>query len=334
LTWATNDNIIFVSRRSGQLNLWVIPSAGGEAAQVTQGTVPIVGATISFDNKRLVYVQSEIFWRLWISALDGRDARQVTFDESRVVQAAFSPDGKQIAGVVGNVDFLTPETRLVLMDREGKNRRVLTSGEQNVSYCSWSLDGKWLAYASRLVQEPEDSNRVYLIQSSNARTPRLLGKGSYPRWLDSENLVLFRWPGTWRYSIKGGMASRVYQDSTYAVPLQGTNLIWFYDSRKAREGAWIVSSDSTGREVGEARRLPSYDPFTEFPYPPDFRFMLYKKPGGNELWRVWLRGGKQERMGNWLPLALIFDVSMDGREILWVKQGQRAKLGLIENLFE
>jgi hypothetical protein len=63
--------------------------------------------------------------------------------------------------------------------------------------------------------------------------------------------------------------------------------------------------------------------------------MLYKKPGGNELWRVWLRGGKQERMGNWLPgLAWLIDVSMDGREILWVKQGQRAKLGLIENLFE
>ncbi len=109
---------------------------------------------ISFDNKKLLYLQSEIFRRLWISALDGRDARQVTFDASRVVQAAFSPDGKQIASVVGNVDFFTPETRLVLMDREGKNRRVLTSGEQNVNYCSWSFDGKWLAYASRLVQEP------------------------------------------------------------------------------------------------------------------------------------------------------------------------------------
>ncbi len=176
---------------------------------------------------------------------------------------------------------------------------------------------------------------VYLIQPSSPGAPRLLARGSFPTWLDSENLVLFRWPRTWRYSIKGGTPSQVYQDSTFAVSLQSTNLICFYDVRKGREGQWVVSIDSSGREVGEARRLPPVVYWREYPFSPDYRFLLYRKQGGNELWRVWLADGRQERIGNWPPgFANISDVSMDGKEILWVRQGQRAKLGLIENLFE
>ncbi len=91
------------------------------------------------------------------------------------------------------------------------------------------------------------------------------------------------------------------------------------------------------REGGRGSKETALDHLLDrkYPFSPDYRFMLYRKQGGNELWRVWLAGGRQERMGNWPPgFANISDVSMDGKEILWVRQGQRAKLGLIENLFE
>jgi hypothetical protein len=72
-----------------------------------------------------------------------------------------------------------------------------------------------------------------------------------------------------------------------------------------------------------------------FAGPPDFRFRVYRKSGGSEIWRVWLASGKEERVGIALPgFAHIYDVSMDGNDILWVESRERSKLALIENLFE
>jgi len=332
--WASNENILFISNKSGYSNLWAIPSEGGEAIQVTQGTAPIISARISADTKRLVYLQSERVSYIWISGLDGRNSHQVTYDDMNVWWATFSPDARQITGVIGNVDMFSPESQLYVMDREGKNRRTLTSGSQIVSYCRWSLDGKWLAYSSRSVGEPPDSDRVYIVEPANPGTPRLLGSGSTPEWIDGDNLVVIRGPKSWRYSIKGGTGAQVYRDSTAAVPLLRSHQMFFHDERNGREGYWVVSMDSAGHEVGEPRRVqPPYDPY--FTGPPDFRFRVYRKAGGNEIWRVWLANGKEERIGNALPgMTYMVDVSLDGNNILWVEYSGRSKLALIENLFE
>ena len=335
--WTTSDRIIFVSNKSGQSNLWVIPSGGGEATQVTQGTVPIISARISADTRKLVYLQHEAFWQLWISALDGSNPRQVTYDEIRPSNSAFSPDGNHIACVLHDADPYIPETHLYVMDRQGKSRRALTAGSEIVGRCRWSPDGKWLAYLSRAVEEPVDSNGVYLIQPFNPAAARLLCKGRSLYWIDSENLVIWRGMKTWRYSIAGGMPSRVYRDSTLVVPLKGGNQMFYFDYGKGREGFWIVSVDSVGKEVeGTRRLLLSRKNVTTFSaFPPDKRFLIYQISDTKEIWRMWLPGGRIEQVGS-LPSETIQlqDVSMDGKEILWRKDDARSKLALIENLFE
>jgi hypothetical protein len=293
-----------------------------------------MSARISADTRRLVYFQYERISHIWISDLDGRNARQVTYDDVNFQWATFSPDARQIAGVTSNVDQFSPERGLVVMDRDGKNRRVLTSGSQVTDFCRWSLDGKWLAYASRSVGEPSDSSRVYIVEPANPGTPRLLGSGSLLDWIDGENLVIAWRSKSWRYSIKGGAGTQVYRDSTFGVPLQRTGQIVFYDGRKGREGYWVVSMDSSGREVGEPRRLhPLDEPY--FTGPPDYRFRVYRKSGGSEIWRVWSANGKEERVGTTPPgVSYMYDVSMDGNNLLWVGLHGRSKLALIENLFE
>jgi serine/threonine protein kinase len=332
--WASNETILFISTRSGSSNLWAIPSGGGEAVQVTQGTAPIITARISADTKKLVYMQRDQISHIWITGLDGGNARQVTYDERAYTEAAFSPDGRQIACVIGGVDQFNPECQLWVMDREGKNRRALTSGSQIVEYCRWSPDGKWLAYLSRPVGEHPDSAQVYLIDPARPGAPRLLGPGSQCEWLDGENLVALRWPTNWQYSTKGGPGTRVYPDSTWGIPILQTHQRLYRDLRAGREGRWIVALDSSGRETGEPRRVRLLENvYTSGP--PGSRFRVYRKPGGSELWRMWLPEGKEERIGSALPgMTYIFGVSADGKNILWLEFSGRAKLGLIENLFE
>jgi serine/threonine protein kinase len=332
--WTSNDNILFVSTKSGYSNLWAVPSTGGEAVQITQGTVPVISARISADTRKLVYFQKERISHIWYSDLDGSNAHQVTSDDAPFRWATFSPDARQIAGITGSADDFSPETALCVMDRDGSNRRGLTSTAQIITYCRWSPNGKWLAYSSRLVGEPQDSDRVYLIDPTNPGTPRILGVGSTPEWLDADNLVVSRWPKSWQYSIKGGVGAQVYLDSTLAIPLRPIGLMFYYDGRRGRDGYWVVAMDSAGKEAGEARRVQPMDD-SYFTGPPDFRFRVYRREGGDELWRVWLISGKEERVGK-APrgMTYLYDVSMDGSTILWTETFGRSKLSLIENLYE
>jgi serine/threonine protein kinase/dipeptidyl aminopeptidase/acylaminoacyl peptidase len=334
VVWASNDCILFISTKSGYSNLWAVPSGGGEEVQVTQGTVPVMSARISVDTRKLVYFQQERISHLWHSNLDGSNAHQITYDDVTFRWATFSPDGRHIAGITGNADDFERRTALCVMDRDGRNRKALTSGSEITEYCRWSPDGRWLAYDSRLPGESPDSDEVYLVSPANPGAPRLLGLGSAPEWLDSENVVITRWPKSYRCSINGGPWVQVYKDSTAGVPLSHIGQIFYYDGRKGREGYWVVAVDSSGREAGSPRRLqPVDDP--HFVSPPDFRFRLSKRAGSNELWRVWLANGKEERVGTApLEMTYLFDVSMDGKSILWAESYGRSKLALIENLFE
>jgi len=331
--WAMNDEILFTSNKSGQTNLWMIPSGGGEATQVTQGGVPIGGARISADNRTLVYVQQDEIAHVWISSIDGSNAHQVTSADIRAKGARFSPDGKHIALMSSDVDPYNRETHLYVMDRDGKNQRQLTSGSEIVWACNWSPDGKWLAYSCLGVGELDDSSRVYLIQPLNPGSPRMLCNG-YAWWRDNGNLHIFWQMKNRLYSIKSGTSTQLYQDSTWARPIRGTNQMVFNDFRKG--GLWVVPVDSLGRQKGEAKRVNLPDDAMGEAFPPDLRFFIYRRGyEGHELWRTWTSTGKEERIGNALPGATwMDDVSLDGKEILWISRHYPAKLVLVKNVFE
>jgi len=335
VTWTMDDRILFISNKSGHANLWVIPAAGGEAVQVTQGTVPLLSARISADNRKIVYLEMEMIWHIWISALDGSTPRQVTTDDVLVGRAKFSPDRNSIAAVIGDVDIFKPETHLYLMDRDGKNRRKLTSGSATVTSCAWSLDGKWLAYTSRPLGQPADSSGVYLIQPFNPGGARLLCKAwAVLQWLDNDDVIVWKGMKTWRQPAKGGSPTQLYEDSTNVNLIHGKGQIVFYDYRQGREGWWTVpiTPDGKGAGVPKKKVVPS-DAYVAAPA--DVRFLLYTKGAEKDLWRLWLPGGKEERLGKALPgSAYMADVSMDGKEILWTKTSSRSKLVLMENIFE
>jgi hypothetical protein len=51
--------------------------------------------------------------------------------------------------------------------------------------------------------------------------------------------------------------------------------------------------------------------------------------------RVWISNGKEERIGNTFPgYSDPVGVSMDGKEIYWVRQEPRSTFGLIKDPFE
>jgi hypothetical protein len=312
----------------------MISARGGEVTQVTQGAVPILGVTISADTKTLVYRQSESISYVFVSAIDGNSIRQLTFDDIRVIVASLSPDGKHLAYVIAaDVDKWNPEAHLVIADREGKNRKQLTFGSERILNARWSPDGNLLAYASRGIGEPDDSSGIYVIHAFNPSPPKFLGRGTLFAWVDGEHVVAYAGFKTMEYSVKGIVATHAYQDSTFTVPIHGNKQLILNDFRKGREGVWVFAVNDQGKQTGEGRQLIPAN--VDFAAPPDMRFFIYGKPEGDELWRVWSATGKEERIGKALAgRSFVQDVSLDGKEILWIKSDNRSKLVLVKNLFE
>jgi serine/threonine protein kinase len=333
--WATNDEILFSSNKSGQTNLWVVPASGGEATQVTQGAVSIAGPRISADNKTLVYLHAEEIAHVWISSIDGGDARQITSADIRLTSASFSPDGMHISYILQDIDPYNREAHLYVMDRNGKNPRQVTSGSEVVSLATWSPDSRWIAVCTRTLGDPPDSSRVFIIQPFNPGPPRMLFKGilTWIWWADNESVDVVSQMKTLRYPIDGGMPTEVGHDSTFSFPIYRNTELVLYDYRERLNGLWVVRADILGRQEGEARRklLPSDAMGVTFPR--DLRFWIYKR--GGELWRTWTSTAKQERIGTALPgETWMYDVSMDGKEILWISKHYPSKLVLVKNVFE
>ncbi len=106
----------------------------------------------------------------------------------------------------------------------------------------------------------------------------------------------------------------------------------FFDYRKGHEGWWSASIDVQGRQKGNARKLAPAG--VDLVTPLDRRFVIYSKQG-NEIWRVWTDTGKEERIGKALGgTAYMIDVSIERKEILWVKVENRSRLMLVKNAFD
>ncbi len=331
--WATNDEILYVSTRSGAANLWTTSANGGEAIQITHGGVPIAGASISADSRTLVYLQVEYIIHIWISSVDGKSARQVTSGDIRALHASFSPDGEHITYTAGDLDAINQEAHLFVVDREGKTQRQLTTGSKKVLGSRWSPDGKWLAYSSWALGKSVDSAEVFLVQPFNPSPARVLCKGTLIEWLDREKVLVYNGEKTMMYSIMGEPIAQVYQDSTSAVPTQDSNRLMVNDFRKGREGWWFAVLDRPGRQAGEAKQILPEN--TNCVTPPSRRFLIYRRPQGSELRRIWTSTLKDESLGTALPgRSVMRDVSLDGKEILWTRVDFRSKLVLVKNVFE
>jgi serine/threonine protein kinase len=335
VAWASNDEILFVSNKSGTANLWTIPASGGKPIQVTQGVSSVLGARISADSKTISYLNQEKIGHIWISAVDGSNRREVTTDKRSIRVSRFSPDKKQIAFSSGGTDRFDFETHLFVVDRDGTNLKQLTphSDSEIVYNIQWSPDGRRIAF---LAGRNVDSLSVFLVQPQNPGPPRMLclRSGAF-LWIDNEWLAVYQGTKTMRYSVNGAKPTQVFQDSTFAFPLEGGHQIVYWDYRGGDQGPWVVSVDEKGKPNENARNLNPGRAVSRI-VSINLRVAVFLTDS-NELVRVWIPTGKVERMGRSpVPFTTfwLLDVSGDGRELLWIEVEHPSTLVLVKDAFE
>ena len=146
-----------------------------------------------------------------------------------------------------------------MIDREGKNQRQITFGDNSASKPLWSPDGKLVAYYSRKVHEPGDSEKVYVINPNNLAEPQMINQGRHINWVDSSTLLVWNKFKTWVASLDGKSLKEFSNDSILACPVLNNAYVIFYRSPFLNDAAlWIIPSvEFKGGWSHRAKRLIS-----------------------------------------------------------------------------
>lgn len=153
--WSPDGKLIVFSARikNGQdLEIYVMDSNGSNLVNVSNSPRNDYNPDWSPDGQSIVFVSDRTYpekvkaginrpdgTEIYVMSPNGENVRQLTFNDTSDLSPSWSPDGEQIL-------FFSP-SNLYLMDKEGNNRRQLTTnGNVNFVQPFWLPDGKKIGF--------------------------------------------------------------------------------------------------------------------------------------------------------------------------------------------
>jgi dipeptidyl aminopeptidase/acylaminoacyl peptidase len=179
-------------------HIFVMPSEGGEAKDITPGDVdsPIWtefgGEEVAFspDGKEICfsrYTENEALTAnsdLFVIPVDGGEAKQITKNKAFDSTPLYSPDGRYIAYLATlRPGAVTDLTRLFLYDRQtGESRNLTEPMDRSLSSHLWSDDSKslWISY------EDQGQSPIAKLDPVTGKVALLLNEGT-PANIESSN---------------------------------------------------------------------------------------------------------------------------------------------------
>jgi len=329
--WSSENMIIFSAAISGPLNLWMVPAEGGELTQITSGDGPDGPPRISVDSRILIYPKIKMTGQIMIVPLSGGQTKLVSTGEYTVWAQGplLSPDGKRIAMYTGDLRFgwVGARTHLYIKNRDGSNNQRITVGEwENLGGYSWSPDGNWLAFKSSRLFSNWEVVDVYILNVVGNNQPKKISRfENYEGliWIDSLHLNLKTKDKFYTYNIT---TDKMVEDSLLYYPIPGKSDVLIKDL----DGNWWIT------KRGEKHKLQRPDNarlslanlcWTQWGIDQPFRTIslidgeITEYPG---LQKIKMPG---EIFG------LLYNLSDDGKEIVFATQEMQGQISIIENPF-
>jgi Tol biopolymer transport system component len=164
----TGDELVFEQDVGGNVDLYVIPAAGGTSRRLTEDTGHDSLARWMPDGQRIVFTSSRTGHpQLWELDVEGGPPRPVRENDATEYQADPSPDGKRLAFLT-NLDG--PE-RLVVMDRAtGEVSDLVRHGQKSIfGNPDWSPDATQIVFSSNW----KIGHQIYVVDVASGETRRL-----------------------------------------------------------------------------------------------------------------------------------------------------------------
>jgi formylglycine-generating enzyme required for sulfatase activity len=213
--------LLFVSDRSGTLNLWRMKPSGKDPQRLTQDENPKADPRFSPDGKEILFTTLRGgFPEVWKMKRDASNPGAVT----KGAQGDWSPDGKSIVFIRDNQAWVRDLT-------SGAERRVTPESWERCGVPAWSPDGKRLAVASR-----HTGNVGIFILGADGRDPLALKAEEAcctPCWSRDGKRMLCQTTNGHVFQV--GVDGRDWEQITFGADVQ-------HDARFSPDGTLIVFS--------------------------------------------------------------------------------------------
>jgi hypothetical protein len=331
--WARENDIFYVSNKSGFRNIWMVSLKGGEPTRVTHATLDQAGVQCSAGGKRLVYLQNETSSSLHAVQIGSAKGQEKLFEESTIGHFSPSPDGTEIVWASRDEGRNT----IVVSRRDGSNRREIIRTDSLVAGIFWSSNGKMLAYmllpaaAFSARDFSSDSIQVYVVDPHSVSPPRLLTAGVPMGWTDSTTVLVYREKSWWFHPADGSAPKRASKDSTLAYPVAGGEYVLHVGEET--EEAWISRADGTGT----AKKVGLKEKGEVWAFSPDnssATLLTYT----HKVYRIHFPDCRIERLTAVLPDTSDtsvgeFQFSRNGKELFYTLGTGRSQMVVIDSLF-
>ncbi len=177
------------------MDLWVLPSRGGDLRQLTTNSLPNWGPRWSPDGTTIVFWSFRSGYRdIWTMPASGGKPRQLTHNELTYWFPSWSPDGRDIL-------FWEFTNGLWVVPAEGgEARQVMPIGMRP----DWSPDGEWIAF------DDLDGGPQRVRPSGEDVTPLPVSRGEHFRWSpDSKRVYYAGDRDLWMASVENGQERRL-----------------------------------------------------------------------------------------------------------------------------
>lgn len=150
------STIVFESHPDGvdgEGSLWLVDTGGGVPVQLTDGSGDDRQPNWSPAGDRLLFQSQRAGgWDIWTVAPDGTGLHRVTTTAAEDTDASFSPDGRFI---VFSSDAGGATAGLHVVGIDGGQPMRIGHGRGYAGAPSWSPDGRWIAFETAPVDDPD-----------------------------------------------------------------------------------------------------------------------------------------------------------------------------------
>jgi Tol biopolymer transport system component len=193
--------VVFTSRRGGKNDLWAVPSAGGEAVQLTDGHGLPLDA--HWDRRRAVVGYYGSHPHLWSVDVNGGARTQLTFGTADDRTPAASPTGPLVAL---SSNRFSREAGIIQLNPSTSAVTPLLADDALRRFPAWSPDGRRLSFM-QAAGGYLDSSQLWTSAADGTRRRLLATVTGVGRsvWAPDGSLVVFAASGRlWRVRAAGG----------------------------------------------------------------------------------------------------------------------------------
>lgn len=142
------DRIVFVSKRTGKDQIYIMDADGGNVTRITQTDTDARNPAVSPDATKIVFSGGTFgSYQIYTINMDGTGLTQLTNNDVDNTGPSYSPDGKKIAFS----SWIDPsDPNLYTMDADGSNLTLLQTNTEYDLFPIYSPDGTRIVFASSL----------------------------------------------------------------------------------------------------------------------------------------------------------------------------------------